>query len=626
MARGLAAAHARGIVHRDLKPDNVFITSEGFVKLLDFGLAKTTESEAPLRLGEAPSVMTQPGALLGTAAYMSPEQVRGQALDPRSDLFSFGSIVYEMLTQQHAFPGATAVESMHAILKSEPVDLLGLAPDTPPALERLIQHALAKDPAHRLQSALDVAYLLESILAGGWSSSSAVVPPQSARRTGPVGVASSQPEASAAPHRTDAQVSGSPERWTPRRRMLAVVTALALLAAGAAAGHLLSARPSSDGGSTVSEVATHAARGVQSLGEWLPDVGAMAVGVQVGKASVKATGAHGVLPRFQQLTFRRGHLGTARFSPDGETIVYDARFQEGVSEIFATRPDGPESRALGHRRAALMAISRQGDMALSFRHRSPACDACVTEPCEACLSGGKGKRHVLARAPLAGGAARDLIEDVACADWGPDGRAMAIVRDARGTSVLEYPVGQQRHETAGWYSDVRISPDGTQVAFVVHPTRHDDSGGIALLEPGRPMRLLSDGWGSVMGLAWHPSGREVWFTATRSGLHRALHAVDLAGQTRFVTRLPGVLRLQDISAKGQALVVIDSYRFSLFFKREGPAKAVDLSWFDVSAVKALSHDGELVLFDESGEGGGESYSVYLRKTNGEPAVRLGRGR
>ena len=166
IAHGLAAAHAKEITHRDLKPENLFVTRDNHVKILDFGLAKLTQDVAaagtPSRMATA-SPATEPGVVLGTAGYMAPEQVRGQALDQRADLFAFGAILYELLTGRRAFRGETAPDTMAAILNDEPPDLRTAAPQVPPAVARIVERCLEKNPAARFQTASDLAFAIEGV-------------------------------------------------------------------------------------------------------------------------------------------------------------------------------------------------------------------------------------------------------------------------------------------------------------------------------------------------------------------------------------------------------------------------------------------------------------------------------
>ena len=323
-------------------------------------------------------------------------------------------------------------------------------------------------------------------------------------------------------------------------------------------------------------------------------------------------------PIYRQLTFRRGSIRSARFAPDGQTILYSAAWQGNPVDVFTARPEAPESRSMGLSRTQLMSISPSSEMAVLLH--SKAIGAWVS-------------MGTLARAPLSGGAPREMLEQVQWADWSPDGTNLAVVRDMGGRNRLELPIGKPLYQTGGWIGHPRVSPKGDLIAFADHPLQGDDSGSLAVVDLAGNKRNLSSQWFTIQGLAWSPDGKEIWFTASKSGTDRTLYATSLDGKQRIVARLPGALMLLDIAKDGRVLLVRATWRRELLGVFDNDPKQHELSWLDYTYPSDLSADGKTLLFDEEGGGGaldysksgGLTYAVYIRKTDGSPAVLLGEG-
>ena len=324
-------------------------------------------------------------------------------------------------------------------------------------------------------------------------------------------------------------------------------------------------------------------------------------------------------PRFQRLTFRRGSVVDARFAPEGQTIVYSASWEGGPYEIFTTRTDSPESRPLGLPSALLQSISPRGQMLIDLVQEKD----------------GSRVGYTLAQAPLAGGAPRPILEVSrrVYADWAPDGEALALLRrdDEQGTWI-EYPQGKVLWRPEGFAWGLRVAPAGDALAFceardspVQTVTMLDRSGKVVARSGGWSLPL--SGEGSPRGCAvWAPGGKEVWFAASRQGGESGLFALSRGGEVRPLLRVPDTLALLDIARDGRVLLAQVQRRSSLMAKAPGETAERDLSWFDASRAADLSADGRWLLFTEEGQGGGEQASVYLRGTDGSPAVRLGDGR
>jgi eukaryotic-like serine/threonine-protein kinase len=317
-------------------------------------------------------------------------------------------------------------------------------------------------------------------------------------------------------------------------------------------------------------------------------------------------------PAFHRVTFRPGFAWSGRFAPDGRTIVYSAAWGEAPLEVFSTRPESPESRSLGLSNASILSISRSGEMAVLLNAQ---------------YAGGWAYRGTLARLPLEGGAPREILDGVLWADWEPKGRDLAVVRDSEGKDKrrLEYPIGTVLYETSGTIREPRFSPSGDLIAFLDHPIFGDDRGSVAVVDRSGRMRRLTGVWKSIQGIAWAPDGKEVWFTAADEGPIRALYAASRSGKVRTVLSPPGSLSLQDISPSGDVLLAQWRIRYGITGRSASDSDERDLSWLDWSAVRDFSRDGKELLFTEGGEGGGPGYGVYIRPTDGSPAVRLGDG-
>ena len=315
-------------------------------------------------------------------------------------------------------------------------------------------------------------------------------------------------------------------------------------------------------------------------------------------------------PSYQQITFGSGTIRSARFAPDGQTIVFSAGWDGGPLKLFLKHPSSPDSLPLALPSANLLGISPSGEMAIAVDCRSNHPGLCA---------------GTLARAALTGGSPRDVAEGIQEVDWAPDGATLLVVRDAGGKSRIEFPMGKVLYETPGHVSYARLSPKGDRIAFLDHAFPLDDAGTVAVIDLTGKKTKLTGQWASEHGLAWAPSGREIWFTATEAGANRSLYAVDLSGQLRVVTRVPGGLKLHDIAKSGKVLLTRESPRVGILGVLQGDTRERDMSFLDYSFAADMSADGRLLLFDEEGEAGGANYTVYLRKSDHSPVVRLGEG-
>jgi eukaryotic-like serine/threonine-protein kinase len=528
IASALAAAHERGIVHRDLKPANLFVTRDGRIKILDFGIAKMAEPDT----GTLTAGHTETGAVLGTAGYMAPEQVRGRDADHRADLFALGVVLYEMLAGKAPFGAETPIDRALATLNGDPPPIA----DASPALALIVQRCLEKSPEERFQSARDLAFALKA-LATTSSTESAIAP----------------------------QLPPPRSRWP-------------LVAGGLAVGGIAAAF--AIGRAT-------APRGEQSTAVTPPPPAAMTP------------------LRFTRVTHRYGNIGNARFGPDEKTVVFSARFDgDERLRIYTALPGSLEPRVLVDRPLRLIDVARSGDLAVALE--TPASMT------------GAG-RDILARMPLAGGEPRSLLQDFNDAGWTADG-SLVVTRRIGGKWRLELrdALGHAKTlvETSDELGDVAVSPDGKHVAYDRAAVLDRRPAAIEVSDLNGKRRTLVPPRDDIWTMVWHDD-RELWFTTLTQ-----LRAVTLDGKERLVTELPGQISLEGITRDGRVLLRRRDGTQHKVSRRSGVSH--NLTWQREAEGGELSDDGELMLFSELGLGS-DRHEIYVRPTDGRPAVHLGIG-
>jgi len=562
IASALQAAHAAGIVHRDIKPENVMIRSDGYIKVLDFGLAKLTENEFAPTTSE-----TNPGVVMGTPRYMSPEQARGLDVDLRTDIFSLGTVIYEMVTGRVPFEGETTSDIIAAIIKDEPEPMSLSVPELPSEFEEVVNKALAKDLGLRYPTIAEFGSDLQRLKDGiqlnalARFTSDASTKRQTATRLG-----STDPQAQ---QNTDPLSIKASTRWAISAALglvvlIAVVTVVSLNRRGKPAP-----APSANNRQNT-----------------------------------------------RQLTNRDGFISASRFAPDGKGVIYSAGFDGKPLELFFTDAEGSDSRSAGIQSAALKSVSRTGKIAVLFDFE---------------LNWSDGFNGTLAILPADGGKPEVLMQGVDDAAFAPDGNNLAIVRSVLGEQQLEYPSGHLLYKSDGWMSYPRFSPKGDKIAFFEHPLGDFSGSLVVFDLGAQKKIDISTGWVSLKGLAWNPKTDEIWFGGSRVGKKLSIIAVSLSGQLRTnLYDVPVIgARIDDISDDGTMLINQGSNHATMMVVEDKSAKEVE-SQFAWTTSADLSADGKTLLYYEWGwentSGASEGNSVYLRKLDSNERIHLGPGK
>jgi WD40 repeat protein len=523
LAGALSTAHDAGIVHGNLTPESVLVTNDGRVKIVDFGLPRLDDPD--VRPADAEAQLT-PARTPRDAAYLSPEQARGEAGDYRSDQFALGALLYELTTGVRAFERPGVAGTLAMVLNETPEPPQKIRPSIPPPLPWIIERCLEKDPADRYASTRDLARDVEIVL-----------------------------------NRLEEPRARAAQAYRSRRRRTAAALA-AVAAAASFAAYLTTQR----------------------------------TGVE---ASFRA-------PTFTQLTFGHGHIVAARFAPEGGAVLYAAAWNGEPVSVFETRLTGPESRRSEPAGASLASVSRSGVFALLLD----------------CRIDWWGCIGTLAEMPRGGGAPRALLEDVASADWAPDGTQLAAIQSINGEFQLHFPPGQALYKSTARLRSLRVSRSGDRMAFV-----EDETGGTSALKvidlEGR-VTMVSGGWGEIREIAWSPDDEEVWLSGSAHGRAASLFAISRSDDRRLLLQRPGGVYLRDVTADGRVLVTSGGSRAHLMWSFDETQR--ELSWLDWSTVADLSADGGTILFTEQGDAVRVQPVTYVRSAEGADPIRLGEGR
>ena len=563
VASALQAAHAAGIAHRDIKPENIMIRSDGYIKVLDFGLAKLTENEL------SPAAETNPGVVMGTPRYMSPEQARGLDVDLRTDIFSLGTVIYELVTGKLPFEGETTSDVIAALIKDEPESMRTTVPELPVEFEQVVSKALAKDRGQRYQTIAEFASALQGLK-------------DEIKLGAPVLTNDGSLNAQTIKTRTatDPQAKQKTESVSLSKGWTLTIALGLIVIVGVVT--VLSFRPRRS-----------------QLVKNSPSV----------KEKIESTS--------RQLTNRDGFISGARFAPEGNSVVYSAGFDGKPLELFYNNGESAEARPAGIESASLESVSHSGKIAVLVDFE---------------LNWSDGFNGTLLILPAGGGRPETRIPGVDDAAFAPDGSFAVFRRSFYGEQQLEYPAGTVLYKSPGWMSYPRFSPKGDKIAFFEHPLG-DYSGSVVVFDLASKQRtyLLTD-WQALKGLAWNPKTNDIWFGGSKVNKTARINSVSLSGQVHEkVYWLPTQnARVEDISDDGRILINRGISNHTTVTMLSGKSQPKDIDTRGAWSTSAdLSADGKTLLFYQWGyesSDGSDVSGVYLQRLDGSGPVKLGPGK
>jgi eukaryotic-like serine/threonine-protein kinase len=613
VASALSAAHAAGIVHRDIKPDNIMLRRDGYVKVLDFGLAKLVERNAAATIdGEAPTrvmVNTDPGMVMGTAHYMSPEQARGASVDARTDIWSLGCVLYEMATGRPPFEGQTASDVIASVLKTEPPPLVRFARDVPAELERIVSKALEKDREERYQTVKDLYIDLRRL------KKRLEVESELERSTPPDRIRSeAMPTLSSAP-----TIITKPDASGDTVEQTAIVARTEGVEAG---------RPTSSAEYIVSNIRRH------KRGAIVAAMIAVALGASLAFGLYKFfSGNQPEQPstpvRVTPLTTFSGVERSPAFSPDGRQIAFvwtgegdDINFDIYVKIVDAGTP----LRLTTNPERDISPVWSPDGRYVAFLRAE-----------------GEGKGFYLV--PALGGAERRLAESFGSRgqtipsqrlDWSPDGRWLAVVdrnfeNEPWSIFLLSIETGERRRLTEPLtFGDLHVafSPDGQTLAF----TRSiDGTAGDIYLMPvagGEPRRLTFDD-ATIQSLAWTRDGRHLVFSSARAGNPTLWRIPATGGAPALIAGIGegavdvSISRQGDHLAYAQLSLDVDISRVELTSQANGRRSAgsptILISSTRQEEAAEFSPDGQRIAFRSNRSGNDE---IWVCRSDGSNPVQL----